>query len=495
MAKARGARAAAAPLTRSSVERFLLSPLVVFLITFGVRAALFLGRYRLEPYVASPVIPHPTLSTVLGGSSDALQSAYTCGGAGMQAEQLLTPPPIHFSMSIPATEAATWREVVYWRERGFATEVPPHLQTLAPWYTRFIPAVLAAPPVTGLVLSAMDGVTAAMISRWSSTTAALLYAFFVLNPLLALTTASESLTSFEVLLLTATVHLCAHRRSCSPLLHVAAVGCGLVLGSPFLAIPVVLLAPLGTRSYRLAFAGGAALTAGVGAYAVLYLDATEASHRAASMYAPPDNGVMWYVRQLVLPSFERCLEIFMLQLAPMLLIPACVALPTAYARPPARGATAHPHLFTDGRVFLLLMAEGLSALFRPQLTLPYCCVVVLHFYCCLNPAASKTVTLEDKRVVTYSPYMRVRLLVPIFIQLTSIPLEVSFYVGWAVRETANANWKFFSDVAFMVGAMAFLVLWYAEVTDDAVLCDADDAPPVLAVEGSGTAAIHAKKQA
>ncbi|KAK7196704.1 GPI transamidase component Tta2 [Novymonas esmeraldas] len=469
MAKARKPKVAASPVTvRSSLECLLLHPLLVFGVTFAIRAALFTCRYAVEPFTASPVIPHPSLAEVVGADAaaawhGAAESAYV---SNAHAERLVTPPPVHFSMSIPATEAATWREVVYWRERGFAAEVPYFLQSLAPWYTRFIPAALAAPPITGLVLSAMDGLTAALISRWPSTTAALLYGFFILNPIIALTTAAESLTAFELLLLTVTVDLC-RRRAASVLAHAGALVCAAVLGSPFIAVPMVLLAPVGTASRGIAFAGAAALTVGVGAYAVLYLTATEASHRFASLYAPPDNGVMWYVRQLVLPAFERCLELLTLQLAPMLLIPATVALPAAYAlQPPSPAAL--QHLVPDGRVFLVLMAEGLSALFRPQLTLPYCFLVVLHFYASLNPAATKTVTLEDGRVVTYSPYMRVRLLVPIFVQLTSIPLEVSFYTGWVLRETANANWKFFSDVAFMVGAMSFFVLWYAEVVDDAV---------------------------
>ncbi|CBZ25908.1 conserved hypothetical protein [Leishmania mexicana MHOM/GT/2001/U1103] len=475
MATATSARVAELPPVRTSVERLLLNPFVVFLVTFAIRATLFTFRDSVEPYIAFSVIPRPSLEDIVGKAAtgawhDAAQSAYVSGG-GRQAERLMTPPPVHFSMSISMTEASTWREVVYWRESGFAEVAPYYLQELALWYVRFIPAVLAKPPVTGLVLSAMDGLTAALVSRWSSASAALLYAFFVLNPIMILTTTSESLTSFELLLLTVTVDLCA-RRAKSALAYTGALVGAFTLGSHFIAVPVILLAPLGTQSYRIAFAVAAALAAGVGAYAVLYLYSTEVSHRFASLYAPPDNGVMWYVRQLVLPSFERCLEVFMLQLAPMLLIPAAVAFPVGYLRQPL-SSTAHPHLFTDGRVFLLLMAEGLSVLFRNQLTLPYCFLIILHFYSSLNPTASKKVTLEDQRVVTYSPYMRVRLLVPIVIQLTSIPLEASFYAGWVLRETANANWKFFSDVAFMLGATAFFVLWYAEVVEDAVLCEND----------------------
>ncbi|AIO02205.1 GPI transamidase component Tta2, putative [Leishmania panamensis] len=461
---------------RTSVERLLLNAFVVFLVTFVVRATLFTFRYSVEPYIASPIIQHPSLVDVVGREASGAwhgttQSAYVSGG-GLQVERLMTPPPVHFSMSIATTEASTWREVVYWRERGFAKGTPYYLQGLALWYVRFIPAVLAKPPVTGLVLSAIDGLTAALISRWSSASSALLYGFFVLNPIMVLTTTSESITSFEMFLLTVTVDLCA-RRATSVVAYAGALICAFTLGSHFIAVPVVLLAPLGTPSYSIAFAVAAALTAGVGAYAVLYLYSTEASHRFASLYAPPDNGVMWYVRQLALPSFERCLELLMLQLASMLLIPAAVALPTGYFRQPS-SSSAHQHLFTDGRIFLLLMAEGLSVLFRTQLTLPYCFLIILHFYSSLNPAATKTVTLKDQRVVTYSPYTRARLLVPIFIQLTSIPLEVSFYTGWVLRETANANWKFFSDVAFMVGATGFFVVWYAEVVEDAVLCEGDD---------------------
>ncbi|KAG5488462.1 hypothetical protein JIQ42_00069 [Leishmania sp. Namibia] len=475
MVKATAVRAAALPPVRMSVERLLLNPFVVFLVTFLVRAALFKFRYSVEPYIASPIIPHPSLEEVVGKKAagawhGGAQSAYV-SGVGSHVEQLVTPPPVHFCMSISITEAPTWREVVYWRERGFAEETPYYLQALAPWYVRFIPAALAKPPVTGLVLGVMDGLTAALISRWSSANAALLYTFFVLNPITAFTTASESLTSFEFLLMTITVELCA-RRATSALMHAGALISAFSLGSHFLAVPVILLSPLGTQSYRVAFAAAATLAAGVGAYAVLYMYSVEVSHRFASLYAPPDNGVMWYVRQLVLPSFEQCLELFMLQLASMLLIPASVALPAGYVRQPSPSA-AHPHLFTDGRVFFVLLAEGLSVLFRTQLTLPYCFIVVLHFYSSINPAATKTMTLEDQRVVTYSPYTRVRLLVPIMVQMTSIPLEVSFYAGWVLRETANANWKFFSDLAFVVGATAFFLLWYTEVVEDAIMCEED----------------------
>ena len=468
---------------RSRVERVLLHPLFVFLVTFGVRYALFACRYVVEPYLASPVIPHPTVAELLGvDTATALgygaESAFVSGTTG---ERQVTPPPVHFSMWIPMTEAATWREVVFWRERGFTSELPYYLQALAPWYARFIPAVLATPPWTGLVLSAMDGVTAALIAQWTSTSAALLYAFFVLNPFEALTTAFEALTALELLLLTLAVHLCARRRA-SAVVYAAAVLSAAALGSHFIAVPVALLAPLGTSSKAVAFGAAVALTLGVGACAVAYLYATEESHRAASLYAPPDNSVMWYVRQLVLPSFERCLEVFTLQLASVLVIPAAVALPTSYvcgpradsptkASPSSFAAVGYPRVFPDVRVFVVLLAEGLSVLFRPQLTLPYCFFVVLLFYSCLNPAAQKTVTLEGKRVVTYTVYARVRLLVPIFIQLTSVPLQISFYAGWVLRETFNANWKFFSDVGFMVGSTAFLVMWYIEVVKDAIACE------------------------
>ncbi|GET93133.1 hypothetical protein, conserved [Leishmania tarentolae] len=469
-------RAGERPPVRKSVERLLLNPFVVFLVTFAIRAVLCTFRYSVEPYMGSPVITHPSLEDITGKAAagawpDAAQSAYVTSG-GSRAERLVRPPPVHFSMSISMTEASTWREVVYWRESGFAEAVPYYLQGLAVWYARFIPAVLARPPVTGLVLSAMDGLTAVLVSRWSSARAVLLYALFVLNPIVIFTTTSESLTSFELFLLTVTVDLCA-RRAKSALAYAGALVCAFTLGSHFIAIPVVLLAPLGTQSYHVAFAAAAALVAGVGAYAVLYLYSTEASHRFASLYAPPDNGVIWYVRQLILPSFERCLEVLLLQIAPMLLIPVTVAFPVSYLHQPL-SPTAHPHLFTDGRVFLVLMAESLSVLFRNQLTLPYCFIIILHFYSSLNPAAYKTVTCDDQRVVAYSPYTRVRLLVPIFIQMTSIPLQASFYAGWVLRETANANWKFFSDVAFMMGATAFVLLWYTEAVDDAVLCEKVD---------------------
>ncbi|KPA79921.1 hypothetical protein ABB37_04976 [Leptomonas pyrrhocoris] len=494
------------------IGRVLLNPLVVFIITFGIRYGLFSFRYAVEPFLAAPVIPHPTVAEFIGSDrATALhyggESAFVSGTTG---ERQVTPPPVHFSMWIPMTEAATWREAVFWRERGFADALPYYLQALAPWYVAFIPAVLATPPWTGLVLSAMDGVTAALISQCGSANAALLYAFFVLNPLEALTTAYESLTAFELLLLTLTVQLCARRRT-SVVAHAAALLCALTLGSHFIAVPIAVLAPIGTSSKAAAFGAAVAATFGVGAYAIGYLYLTEDSHRSTSLYAPPDNGVMWYVRQLVLPSFGRCLEIFMLQLAPTLLVPMAVAFPTSYVRGRLAGpqslakkataaaaaavpnvaveAVSYPRIFPDVRVFFVLMAEGLSLLFRAQITLPYCFLFVLLFYSCMNPAASKTVTLEDKRVVTYSVYQRVRLLVPIFIQLTSVPLQVSFYAGWALRETANANWKFFSDIGFLIGSTAFCAMWYAEVVDDAIACEramgevtvdaatpADDAP-------------------
>ncbi|KAG5463894.1 hypothetical protein LSCM1_00067 [Leishmania martiniquensis] len=486
MEKPKAVKAAGAPPARMSVERLLLNPLVVFLATVFVRAALFWFRFSVEPYIASPIIPHPSLEEVVGTNTTgawngAARSAYV-SRFGLHAEQLVTPPPLHFSMSISMMEAPTWREVVYWRERGFAEEAPYYLQALAPWYVRFIPAILAKPPATGLVLSVMDGLTAALISRWSSANAALLYAFFVLNPIMAFTTISESLISFEFLLMTVTVELCA-RRAKSTLMYAGALIAALFLGSDFLAVPVILLSPLGSRSYHVAFAVAAALVAGVGAYAVVYLYSVEVSHRFASLYAPPDNGVMWYVRQLVLPSFEHCLELFMLQLASMLLIPAAAALPSGYVRQPSSSA-ARPHLFTDGRVFFVLMAEGLSVLFRTQLTLPYCFIVIVHLYSSLNPAATKTMTLEDQRVVSYSPYTRVRLLLPIMIQMTSIPLEVSFYTGWVLRETANANWKFFSDLAFVAGATTFFTLWYNEVVEDAVMCENESVASAAACPAS-----------
>jgi hypothetical protein len=495
-----GAAAVPAKRRRWRMGRVLLHPATVFFLTFGIRFVLFSLRYTIEPFLASPVIPHPTMAEFIGADAAerfhvSTASAFVSGTTG---ERQITPPPVHFSMWIPATEAATWREVVFWRERGFADELPYYLQALAPWYARFIPAVLATPPWTGLVLSAMDGVTAALIAQWSSTSTTLLYAFFVLNPLEALTTVFESLTAFELLLLTLTVHLCA-RRHASVVVYAAALLCSLILGSHFIAVPVALLAPIGTPSKAAAFGAAVVLTLGVGAYAMAYLYTTEELHRNTALYAPPDNGVMWYVRQLVLPSFERCLEIFMLQLAPVLLIPMTVAFPTCYVRGSLQGKqvssstavaassssapASYPRIFPDVRVFLVLLAEGLSVLFRTQITLPYCFLVVLLFYSCLNPAAHKTVTLENQRVVTYSAYERVRLLVPIFIQLTSVPLQVSFYAGWALRETANANWKFFSDVGFMVGAMAFVVMWYSEVLEDAMACErvmgelANDAAP------------------
>ncbi|KPI89245.1 hypothetical protein ABL78_1668 [Leptomonas seymouri] len=484
-----GAGAVQTPV-RMRVDRVLMNPAIVFLITFSIRYALFSFRYAAEPFLASPVIPHPTVAEVIGAdAAKALHyGAEPAFRSGTTGECQVTPPPVHFSMWIPMTEAATWREVVFWRERGFADKLPHYLQALAPWYARFIPAALAAPPWTGLVLSAMDGVTAALISRFSSTSTALLYAFFVVNPFEALTTAFASLTAFELLLLTLTVYLCSCRHT-SVAAHVGALLCAVFLGSHFIAVPVALLAPIGTSSKVTAFGAAAAISLGVGAYAIGYLYLTEESHRSSVLYAPPDNGVMWYVRQLVLPSFERCLEIFMLQLAPVLLIPMTIAFPTSYVRgrlaepsslqkasatAAADGAVEapmYPRIFPDVRVFLVLMAEGLSVLFRTQITLPYCFLIVLLFYSCLNPAASKTVTLEDKRVVTYSVYERVRLLVPIFIQLTCVPLQIGFYTGWVLRETANGNWKFFSDIGFMVGITAFFVLWYAEVVEDAIACE------------------------
>ncbi|KAG5489943.1 hypothetical protein JKF63_00061 [Porcisia hertigi] len=476
MAKPKAVGAAALLPVRTPLVRFLLNPLVVFIVTFSIRAALFTFRYSVEPYIAYPVIPHPSLGELLGksatrASSDAAQSAYVIR-SGWAAERLVTPPPLHFSMSIPMTEASTWREVVYWRDRGFADGVPFYLQTLAPWYVRFIPSLLAQSPLTGLALSAVDGVTAALISRWSSVTAALLYALFVLNPFIIFTTTSESLTSVELLLMTLTVDFCTQRTK-SVIAYAGALLCALTLGSHFIALPMALLAPLGIRSYTVAFSVAVALAASVGIYSMFYLYITEVPHHSTSLYAPPDNGVIWYVRQLILPSFGRCLELFMIQLASMLLIPVSLALPRAYLHQSASSA-AHPHLFTEGRLFLVLMAEGLSVFFRSQLTLPYCFLIILHFYSSLNPAATKTVTLEDERVVTYSPYKRVRLLVPIFLQLISVPLEVSFYAGWVIRETANANWKFFADVVFVGSAASFFVLWFTEVMNDALVCEEEE---------------------
>lgn len=482
----------------SEVERRLLNPLIVFCITVLVRCLLFDQRYNMELYVSSPIISHPMLSDVIPPSSvpphDSLVGrAAPDRGASTGAfvthdyhERFVAPPASHFMLWGPSDEMATWREVVYWRDRGYGNgTMPYYLKALAPWYASFIPSILASPQCAILVLSCMDGATAVVLSQWSSSRAALTYGFLVLNPALILPTVHLSLCSFNLFLLTMGLQCFRYRRH-SPFALPAAFGFIAFLGSPFLAVLVTMMVPVGAQSKLLSFASAAALICFVGVYTTIYAAWIKDTEHYSSLYSPPDVGVQWYVRQLVLAVFSRSLEFLMMQLPCMLIIPAAISLPVCYATQTAveamesAAATSvkpkskqpalpvHERIFEDGHLFILINAVGLAILFRTQLTLSYWFIVPVYIYSSLNPRANKRCILDDGSPIVYTPHLRVRLLMPIFTVLTSNLLQFSFYSGWVLRDSANANWKFFSDIGFVVGSLSFITLWFGEGVEDAM---------------------------
>lgn len=463
------------------MKTLLMRPLVAFMVTVAIRLIVYAARSAMEARL-SPLIAQPSLSTILAPSAGTHRHAATTRG-GLAAyyspsgEQIPSTLPIQFSLLIPPTDAGVWREAVFWRQH-FLTPLPKYIEALVPWYVRFIPAALASSPVTGVWLSVCDGLTAYLVAGWSSATFGVLYSLFVLNPFTVLPAVYESLTPLECLMLALVVQCCVLRgRSkgvASWLWEAVGVGLSLCLGSDFIALTAAVVFPVGSTNRRRVFAVTMILILSMGAYALRYLYRTDAVFRATSLYAPPDNGVRWYVRQLVLPAFERCLDLFHLQLPAIMVIPMAAVMPS-YS--PLRRT---PAIFTDMKLFVVLMAVCLCILLRNYLTLPYCCMALLFLYSSLNTAATKTVVKRGEATrstkgevvpaapvtVTYSVYFRVRVLVPVYFTLLSVPLELGFYVGWVLLEVANANWVFFAQMAFVVGGAIFCVLWYSEVLEN-----------------------------
>ncbi|EAN84805.1 hypothetical protein, conserved [Trypanosoma cruzi] len=368
------------------------------------------------------------------------------------------PLPYHFGITTPNTAAETWKEAVFWKQRFGA--VPEYLLVVVPWYVEHIPLLPSAMYVS--ILCVCDALTVFLVSQWPSAIPQLVFTLFVLNPAMILLPALESLAPVEHLILTVVIECCRRPRIRGGLIYVARI-LAPVLGFSFIAVTVALWFPVGTKSSKVAIIGVILGELGIGGFSLLYLFQWRNMSTRTSLYAPPDNGVMWYVRLLIIPVFERCMEVFQIQLPAMLTVLVAVAVPTEVLAKPLEYASSIPG---NRRLFLVLFAVCLSKLCRFHLALPDYSLAALFIYSLLNKTGGGG--KGGKEETGFSMFDRIcsaNVFLPVYTLLLAVPLQYSFYTGWVMWDTANPNWVFFPQVAFAVVGAIFLIIFLRKVFD------------------------------
>ncbi|RNF11823.1 putative GPI transamidase component Tta2 [Trypanosoma rangeli] len=358
--------------------------------------------------------------------------------------------PYHFGITTPNTGAETWKEAVFWKHQ-FGV-VPDYLVAVVPWYVEYIPLLPSAVNVS--ILCVCDAVTVFLVSQWPSAVPQLVFTLFVLNPAMVLLPALESLAPLEHLILTVIIECCRRRRSQGWLIYVARI-LAPVLGLYFIALTVALWFPVGTSSSRSALVGVLLSELIVGGFGLFYLVSWGSVSARTSLYSPPDNGVMWYVRLLIIPVFGQCMEIFQLQLPAFVTLLVAVALPS---KVPAKTLAYANSVPGDRRLLVVLFAVCVSKLCRCHLALPDYSLGVFFIYSLLDTTGRNGKGgKEESRQSMFDCIRSANVFVPVYTLLLVVPLQYSFYTGWVMWDTANPNWVFFPQVAFVVVGAIFML--------------------------------------
>ncbi|RNF13498.1 putative GPI transamidase component Tta2 [Trypanosoma conorhini] len=360
------------------------------------------------------------------------------------------PLPYHFGITTPNTGAESWKETVFWKQQ-FGV-VPDYLTVVVPWYVEYIPRLPSVVNVN--ILCVCDALTVFIVSQWPSAIPQLLFTLFVLNPAMVLLPALESLAPIEHLVLTLIIECSRRRRSRGWLIYVARILAS-VLGFHFIALTVALWFPVGTSSSRWALFGVLLGELIVGGFGLLYLVFWGGLRARTSLYSPPDNGVMWYVRLLIIPVFERCMEVFQIQLPAFVTLLVAVALPPEVPAMTLRCASSVPG---DRRLLLVLFAVCASKLCRCHLALPDYSVAVVFIYSLLDTMGGKgKVGKAETEQSMFDRIKNANVFVPVYTLLLVVPLQYGFYTGWVMWDTANPNWVFFPQVAFVIVGAIFML--------------------------------------
>ncbi|CCW59953.1 unnamed protein product [Phytomonas sp. EM1] len=438
----------------------LMNPWIAFFITIAVRLVLAMSYDVLERGVTEPWVFHPPRGFPLGSNSTL--AYHTADG-----ERVVAQPLLRFSLIPAPLDAGVWREVGFLRAHFSEHGIPDYLLSISPWYVRFLPPFLACRPWPAAWLGLCDGLTAFFLAGWPSCTPTLLYAGFVFNPFMVLPALYESIMPLEWFLLAIVVEGCRQRRQ-RPWVFLLALIASIALGSSFLAVPVMLLYPMGVRCRGVAIGSAAALSLVVGAYALLYRVYTEDVFQRTAAYIPIDHGTLWYVKMSIFPAFERCLEIA------LVIIPAVITLPTAVAIPPFAvtevSSSRHTPLVADVKVFMVCFAIAISVMFRSFLTIPFWCLVVLFMYANRTPAAAALPDISEsdseKRPVGDFQSVKLDMFFPIFTFLITVPAVWGFYLAYGFWEVSNMNWIFFFNMSFLFSCVGYLIIWMNAVIVD-----------------------------
>ncbi|ORC93145.1 putative GPI transamidase component Tta2 [Trypanosoma theileri] len=370
--------------------------------------------------------------------------------------------PYHFGITTPNTGAEVWKEAVFWKHRFGA--VPEFLGGIAPWYAEYIP--VASSTMYVVILCLFDALTAFFVSQWPSAMPQITFSLFVLNPVMIFLPILESLAPVEHLLLTLVIECCLRRRKYPYLIYVARL-VQPILGFSFIALIIALWFPVGTSSPRIGLVASLLGAFGVGGLGLLYLWYWGALSEKTSLYSPPDNGVMWYVRLLILPAFGRCVDVFEVQLPAVVTLPLALALPAEVPKSKGVQSSSIPG---DRRLFLVLFAICVSKLCRSNLALSDYSLGVLFLYSLLEVSDKKS--KKNGKISMFERMLGANVFVPVYTLLLVVPLQHSFYTGWVMWDTANPNWVFFPQVAFVIMGSIFL-LTFLNVAVDAIQAETE----------------------
>nr|CCC93662.1 conserved hypothetical protein [Trypanosoma congolense IL3000] len=361
--------------------------------------------------------------------------------------------PYQFGLTTSKSGAETWKEAVFWKQNfGF---VPAFLTTVGPWFIEYIPPAPSEAYV--LVLCLCDALTAYFVSQWPSAKPKLIYTLFSLNPVMVFLPMLESLAPIEYMLLALILECCRRRRVHAVCLYVARLLAPL-LGFHFIAIIIALWFPVGTTCPKVAIASSVLCAACIGSFGLLYLRWWGDHMEQTSLYSPPDNGVMWYVRLLIMAAFHCSMEVGQIQL------PAVLTLIFTTGVPPEREVAAVTmkrggSIPGDRRLLVVLLAVCISKLFCQHVILADYLVTMLFLYSLLEVDGVGGVKPMFDRVLEINVFL------PILTLLLVMPLQYSFYTGWVMWDTANPNWVFFPQIAFVTVGGIFLLTFINAVVD------------------------------
>lgn len=367
------------------------------------------------------------------------------------------PLPYHFGITTPNSDAETWKEAVFWKQQ-FGV-IPDYLLVVIPWFVEYIPPAPSAVYVA--FLSLFDALTVFLVTQWPSANMKLIFTLFVINPVMIFLPALESLAPLEHFLLTVIIECCRRRRGQAWLIYVARLFAS-ILGFFFIAVIMALWLPCGIASAKRSLFCGLFGVLGAGGFGLLYLFLWGDLSTRTSLYAPPDSGVMWYVRLLIIPVFSRCLDVFQLQL------PAILTLPLAVALPPEVPGVASRHVSSvpgDRRLLLVLFAVCVSKLCRYHLALPDYSLALLFMYSLLDKTGNRKRNKENAKMSMFDRVQSANVFVPVYTVLLLVPLMYSFYTGWVLWDMANPNWVFFPQVAFVIVGGMFITTFFSVVVE------------------------------